>query len=140
MTEADRRPRAAWIGGAAAPATRTGVLWAGLRADAVWVGAAKVLGGAMFVAVNLWAARHLDPAAFGVFALSITSLLLVDNICGSALDLAVVRLSGDAGTELGHGLSPAERAAIVLKVGAGTVLFVLVMLFGEGLGGLVFQA
>jgi O-antigen/teichoic acid export membrane protein len=88
---------------------------------ALLVGGAKVIGGASMLLLNLWVARYLAPAEYGVFAMATTGLLLLDGMVGSAVDASVVRVAGEPGeSPVGAG-----RAGLVLKVVAGVGLTVL---------------
>ena len=85
----------------------------------VLVTGAKVVGGVSLLALNVWVAQHLSPAAFGLFAIASTGSLLVDGVVGSAVDAAVVKR---ADTLPGNAISAAERAGLILKLGVGGAL------------------
>jgi O-antigen/teichoic acid export membrane protein len=84
--------------------------------SAAIVTGAKAIGGVSIVALNIWVARHLPPAAYGVFALASTGMLLIDGVVGSALDAAVVGTTAEVPASQTTG---AERAGAVLKGAAG---------------------
>lgn len=93
-----------------------------LRAHArplVLVTSAKVIGGVSLLALNVWVAQHLSPAAFGLFAIASTGSLLVDGVVGSAVDAAVLKRTD---TVPGDAISAAERAGLILKLGVGAAL------------------
>ena len=91
--------------------------------SAALVMGAKVFGGVSIVLLNIWVARHLPPASFGVFALATTGLLMLDGMVGSALDAAVI---GSIGERPGPQPTGVERSGIWLKVGAGAAACVVV--------------
>jgi O-antigen/teichoic acid export membrane protein len=80
---------------------------------------AKVIGGVSLLALNVWVARHLSPAAYGAFAIATTAVLLVDGVIGSAVDAAILRRSA---TEPGPAWTAPERAGVALKLGLGALL------------------
>jgi O-antigen/teichoic acid export membrane protein len=80
---------------------------------------AKVIGGISLLALNVWVARHLAPAAYGWFAIASTGALLVDGVIGSAIDAAILRRSQ---LEPGAAWNAAERAGLALKLAAGATL------------------
>jgi O-antigen/teichoic acid export membrane protein len=85
----------------------------------IFVTGAKVVGGVSLLALNVWVARHLSPAAYGWFAIASTASLLVDGVIGAAIDAAVIKR-----TDAAPGATPtaAERAGLILKLGAGAGL------------------
>ena len=85
----------------------------------VFVTGAKVAGGVSLLALNVWVAQHLSPASYGLFAIASTASLLVDGVVGSAIDAAVIKQSDGAPTATP---SAAERAGLILKLGAGAAL------------------
>lgn len=85
----------------------------------VLVTGAKVIGGVSLLALNVWVAQHLSPAAYGLFAIASTGSLLVDGVVGSAVDLAVLKRTD---TVPGDAISAAERAGLILKLGVGGAL------------------
>ncbi len=85
----------------------------------VFVTGAKVAGGVSLLALNVWVAQHLSPASYGWFAIASTASLLVDGVVGSAIDAAVIKQSDGAPTATP---SAAERAGLILKLGAGAAL------------------
>jgi len=91
---------------------------------ALAVGCAKVIGGASMLLLNLWVARHLAPAEYGVFAIATSCLLLLDGVLGSSVDAAVIRVAGDAGTSASGagGAGVAMKIAGSLAIGATAVL------------------
>lgn len=88
---------------------------------ALLVGGAKVVGGASLLLLNIWVARHLAPSDYGVFAIAVTALLLMDGVVGAAVDAAVIRVSGESRP----GTTSAGGAGVVLKLLAGAGLMVL---------------
>ena len=100
-------------------------------APAALVGGTKVVGGAAIVALNVWVAQRLDPAAYGLFAIASTAMLTTDGIAGSALDAAVVRA---VGTDPAAELSEAERAGVLLKLVAGGLVTLLAVAIGAAIG------
>lgn len=108
----------------------------GLRTDALWVGSSKVASGAVLIGINLWAANYLAPAAYGVLGLSTTLLLLIDQIFGSAVDLAVMQRAG-SGAASQAALDPAERAGLTLKVIVGAAMIAIGLLLGDRVGRLL---
>lgn len=95
-------------------ATRVG--WSRQVGPALLVSGAKVVGGISVIAINLWIARELPPAVYGVFAVAVTVLLLLDGVLGAALDAAVI---GSLDDEPGPAATRAERAGLLIKLGAG---------------------
>ena len=89
---------------------------AGYVTPALLVAGAKGLGGVAMVAMNLWLARRLPPATFGVFAIATTALLMFDGVFGSAVDAAVIRTTA---LPAGEGATGTERAGVLLKLQAG---------------------
>lgn len=85
----------------------------------ILVTGAKVIGGVSLLGLNVWVAQHLNPAAYGLFAIASTGSLLVDGVVGSAIDAAVLRKTDAAP---GDALTAAERAGLILKFGAGAAL------------------
>ena len=90
--------------------------WSRQLGPALLVSGAKVVGGLSVIALNLWIARESSPAAYGVFAVAVTVLLLLDGVVGAALDAAVV---GALGEEPGPSATRAERAGLLIKLVAG---------------------
>jgi O-antigen/teichoic acid export membrane protein len=85
----------------------------------IYVTGAKVAGGVSLLALNVWAARQLSPAAYGLFAMASTASLLVDGVLGSAVDAAVIKR---VDTRPGAMPTAAERAGLLIKLGAGVTL------------------
>jgi len=86
---------------------------------ALMVAGAKALAGASIVALNLWVAHHLAPAAYGVFAVAVTALMLMDGVVGTAFDAAVIR---GAGANPEEAASASEHAGLLMKLGAGLLV------------------
>jgi O-antigen/teichoic acid export membrane protein len=86
------------------------------------VTSAKLVGGVSIVGLNLWIARELPPAGYGVFAVAVTVLLLVDGVAGAALDAAVI---GSFGTQPNLAATGTERAALLAKIAMGLIGTVL---------------
>jgi O-antigen/teichoic acid export membrane protein len=88
------------------------------------VAGSKALAGASVVVLNLWVARHLSPSVYGVFALAVACLMLMDGVVGTALDAAVIQRVGVPGAPA----TAAERAGIGIKVVIGTLVCLLATL------------
>ena len=98
----------------------------------------RTLNGVSAVVVNMWAVRHLEPGAYGVFAFCSACLLLFDGLVCSALDLGVMRR--DAAQRQGtRGFTPVERSAIAMKVLVAAVCIGAALLIGEQVGWIAFE-
>lgn len=62
-------------------------------AELLLVAAPKAAGGALMLLLNLALVRVLDPGEFGAYTLCITTVVLLDAIIGSSVDMGVLRLA-----------------------------------------------
>jgi O-antigen/teichoic acid export membrane protein len=111
----------------------------GLRFDTLLAVAAKIVGGGSALLINLFAVRHLVPAAYGIFAFCIANLQLFDALLGSALDMSVLKLAPLHRRDGFFGITPAERASVLVKIGIAAVAIALLAIFGEPIGRAVFH-
>lgn len=108
-----------------------------LGLDAVLVGAPKIVGGFAIIGLNLWAARQLTPSTYGVFAVGLTTLLLIDSVFGSALDLAALK-AGPLQPRGGDGVTAVERAAVLSKLALAAAMVMFAIMAGRPLSLLVY--
>lgn len=92
---------------------------------ATLVAVPKLIGGAALIGLNVWVAHRLPLAAYGVFTIASTGLLLLDGVVGAALDAGVIRTAGEASSRFGAVWQPAERAGVALKIVAAAIAVVL---------------
>jgi O-antigen/teichoic acid export membrane protein len=83
--------------------------------DLLWVAAPKGLAGVTTLVLHLLAMRQLDPAAYGVFGLALTFLIVLEGFAGSSLDMSVLREAPLWHTSGKFGFSPLERTALLMK-------------------------
>src|SRR5690349_17772171 len=94
------------------------------RFDSLLAVIAKILGGGSALLINLFAVRHLVPAVYGVFAFCIANLQLFDALLGAALDMSVLKLAPLHRRKGFLGITPPERASVLVKVGIAAVIVV----------------
>jgi O-antigen/teichoic acid export membrane protein len=104
-----------------------------LTRDAAIVAGPKVLGGATLLALNVWLAATLGPAAFGELALCLAVAFIVEGVVGSGIDVAVLRNAGSGRSE------PFERAGVTLKAGVVTALAAALLVAGDRLAAAPFR-
>jgi O-antigen/teichoic acid export membrane protein len=109
------------------------------RFDSLLAVAAKIVGGASALLINLFAVRHLVPAVYGVFAFCIANLQLFDALLGAALDLSVLKLAPLFRRNGFSGITPPERASVLVKTAIAGVAIFLLAIFGEQIGNAVFH-
>src|SRR5579864_7828366 len=109
------------------------------RFDSLLAVAAKIVGGASALLINLFAVRHLVPAVYGVFAFCIANLQLFDALLGAALDLSVLKLAPLFRRNGFLGITPPERASVLVKTAIAGVAIFLLAIFGEQIGNAVFH-
>ncbi len=102
-------------------------------APIAFVTVAKVVGGVSLLALNVWVARRLGPAAYGSFALASAAALLVDGVLGSAVDAAVIRLTPATPAPA---VTAAEWLGVIVKAGAGAILSVTAVVVVSSVAGL----
>lgn len=75
----------------------------------VLVALPKGLGGVLTVVLNGMLLHHMSPAAFGVYMLAITWVLVADGVIGGALDMASMKL---ASVRVSQGASAGDALAV----------------------------
>jgi O-antigen/teichoic acid export membrane protein len=111
-----------------------------LRFGSLLAVAAKIVGGGSALLINLFAVRHLVPAAYGIFAFCIANLQLFDALLGSALDMSVLKLAPIHRRDGFLGITPAERASLLVKMGIAALAIAVLAIFGEPIGSAVFHS
>lgn len=61
--------------------------------EILWVAIPKIAAGALQLLFNFLFLQQFGPETFGVLSVCTTAILLIDAICGSAVDMGVVRLA-----------------------------------------------
>jgi len=103
------------------------------------VAAPKVVGGILLIFVNIMLMRFFEPAQYGVYSLCATSILLIDLIIGSAVDMGVLRLAPIYRPK-DYGRSVAlEFAGIILKLVFAATLLILAFLFADHINNYLFE-
>jgi O-antigen/teichoic acid export membrane protein len=102
------------------------------------VAAPKLAGGLFLVLLNALLIQIVEPADYGLYAVAITLILLIDAIMGASFDLAIIRLraEGQGGAES----DAIERAALHLKLGLMALAALLAALGGTPLSALLFDS
>jgi O-antigen/teichoic acid export membrane protein len=108
---------------------------AALPRAALLVGASKLLGGVTLVGLNVWIARTLPPAEYGMFAFGVSTILLLDGALGAAIDLAVLKSAAASAEPASY-----ERGGLVLKALALGAAGVVAAIAGDAFGWLAFDA
>lgn len=110
----------------------------GLR-DYLVVAFPKIAGGGLMLLLNVWLMHVLDPAVLAVFTLCTTSIIVIDAILGTAIDVAVLRLVPIGIVQQAHSGPAVETAGVLAKL-CVTLLLALVIIFaGDSLSDLVFH-
>ncbi len=99
----------------------------------------KVLGGISQLALSLVLIRFLGPAQFGILSVCLTSILLLDAVLGSAIDMAIFRLAPLYATNDVQLARQVEKAGLYLKPVGSLVLLVPLVLFAPFLSQALFQ-
>lgn len=108
--------------------------------DSLFVVVPKVLAGASVLLVTFYAVRHLNLAVYGIFAFCIANLQMFDALIGSALDMSVLKLAPQYRGKGFLGITPPERASVIVKMGIASLILILLAAFGESIGQAVFHA
>jgi O-antigen/teichoic acid export membrane protein len=111
----------------------------GLR-DLAFIAAPKAVNGIGTLGLSLVLIRYFGPESFGIYSLCVATVLLVDAVVGSAIDLGTLRLApsyrgGDARRRLS-----VEQAAFTFKLGVALGAFLLLVPFAEPLAENFFQS
>lgn len=94
------------------------------------VAAPKMAGGVLVVLLNVVLLHFLDPVEFGLFSLCSTSILLIDAIVGTAIDMAVLRQAPLQRQISRENCWAVEAGGLFLKVGMISLLSLLLALSG----------
>jgi O-antigen/teichoic acid export membrane protein len=101
----------------------------------------KVAGGVSILVLNVVLMRHFGPEQFGIYAICTTGVLLVDAICGSAVDLGVVRLVTEKMSAAPALAFSIQKAGLLLKVAAVLIVSgILIAWFALSQGHLLHKA
>jgi O-antigen/teichoic acid export membrane protein len=90
--------------------------------------------------VTVYAVRHLKLPVYGIFAFCIANLQLFDSLIGSPLDMSALKLAPTYRREGFVGITPPERALVLVKMGMAVLILIVLAVFGEQIGQLVFHA
>ena len=90
--------------------------------------------------VTFYAVRHLSLAVYGIFAFCIANLQLFDALIGSALDWSVLKLAPQYRAEGFRGITPPERASVLVKMGIAAFILIAITVPGESIGQAVFHS
>lgn len=100
------------------------------------VAAPKIFGGAATVIIGMTLTRYLAAREFGVYALCLSSVLLVDAVLGAAIDTGLMRLV----TNTNHAADfRFQQLALASKLGISVVFATIVFLFANHLSSWVFR-
>ncbi len=110
-----------------------------ISAETLYVFVPRIAGGVAALLLQLYLVRHLDPAEYGVFGLSLTCLMIFESFIGSALDLGLLREAPTLRANTGVRFSALERAALMLKLIAGLCGLMLALTLGDWVGERLFQ-
>jgi len=107
--------------------------------DFLWVAFPKTFSGGLQLVTNLLLVRQLGPDQSGMLFVCITAILLSDAVLGSALDVAVVKLS--TGGQAHNPLQPlrVQQAALIAKTVGCALLALPVILWARPLGNALFH-
>ncbi len=111
----------------------------GLR-DLAFVAAPKAINGIGTLGLSLVLIRYLGPESFGIYWLCVATVLLVDAVLGSAIDLGTLRLAPSYRKEDPSRSLSVEQAAFTFKLGVALGAFLLLVPFAESLAGHFFQS
>jgi len=90
--------------------------------------------------LNLVLLRLFGPEQFGIYTLAVTSILLVDAVLGSAIDMGVLRLAPlYRGSDPDRSLA-VERAAVGFKLSLGLVMCLVLLWLAAPIASHFFQA
>lgn len=93
--------------------------------DFLFVVAPKILGGAGTFVLNIVMMRFYRPEQYGVFALCVAAISLVDGILGAAIDLGVIRLVPVCRLEQAARGQAIQQVALYFKISVIVVLFLI---------------
>ncbi len=110
----------------------------GLR-EFVFVAAPKVLAGVSSVGINLLLLRYFRPEGFGLYALCLAAINIVDAVLGTAVDMAVMRLAPPLRDKDPAHCLAIQKAALYLKAAATCALCLLVALFASAISQVLFH-
>lgn len=99
----------------------------------------KLLTGAGTILINLVLLRCMDAEQFGVLGICTTTILLVDGIVGSAVDMGVMKqapLFRESDPDAFHGI---QREAFLAKGAAGLLLLAPLLVFRDPLSEALFH-
>ena len=103
------------------------------------IAAPKVVGGMLLILMNIALMRFFEPAQYGVYSLCVTSIILIDVIVGTSVDMGVLRLAPLYRNE-DYGRSIAlELAGVSFKLMVGVALLALAALFSEQVSSYLFE-
>ena len=108
-------------------------------ADVLCVAIPKILGGGSQLALSLILVRFLSPPQFGMFVVCLTSILLLDAVIGSAIDMAIFRLAPIYRESAPLRARPIEKAGLALKPIGSLVLLVPLLLSLSLVSQILFQ-
>jgi O-antigen/teichoic acid export membrane protein len=107
--------------------------------DVLCVAIPKILGGVSQLALSLVLVRFLNPSEFGMFSVCLTSVLLLDAVFGSAIDMAIFRLAPLYQESMPVRARQIEKAGLFLKPLASLVLLVPLVLLLPRVSQVLFQ-
>lgn len=108
--------------------------------DFLTVALAKIVNGMLTILFNILLLRYLGPEQFGIFSLCVVIIMLADGTLGSALDMVVMRLSGDhQKSNVDVKFADAETAALILKVFLTMLMSLILVVGSETLGNFLFH-
>jgi O-antigen/teichoic acid export membrane protein len=107
--------------------------------DVSCVAIPKILGGVSQLALSLVLVRFLNPSEFGMFSVCLTSVLLLDAVFGSAIDMAIFRLAPLYQESTPVRARQIEKAGLFLKPLASLVLLVPLVLLLPRVSQVLFQ-
>jgi O-antigen/teichoic acid export membrane protein len=108
--------------------------------DFLAVALAKAVNGGLTIIFNILLLRYLGPEQFGIFSLCVVIIMLADGTLGSALDMVVMRLSGDyQKSNVDVKFADAETAALIIKILLTMLMSSILIIGSEQLGNFLFH-
>ena len=107
--------------------------------QAACVAIPKGLGGVLTVALNGVLITRMSPAEFGVYAICLTLVLMLDGVLGAAVDMSAIKLASARRLHDPSGAVAIEQWAVLAKVVAFAVLAFCAMVVAEPIANMLFH-
>lgn len=107
--------------------------------EVLWVAAPKILAGVAQLGLSLALLRTWGPERYGLIAVCLSAITLLDTVFGSAIDMSIFRLAPLLREQDPIQARQVEQAGLFLKPAASILLLPLIGLSSSWLSSLFFQ-